>query len=92
MDNSSNALIKCEVNFILAWSANYVISEGDRVTTFAKADTKLYVPVTLSTQDDKKLLQQLKLGFKRTINWNKYQLKVTTENQNQYLSKFSKLI
>ena len=36
-------------------------------------DTKLYVPVlTLSTQDNTKLLQQLKSGFKRVINWNKY--------------------
>ena len=33
-------------------------------------DTKLYVPVvTLSTQDNAKLLDQLKSGFKRTINW-----------------------
>ena len=36
-------------------------------------DTKLYVPiVTLSTQDNSKPLQQLKPGFKRVINWNKY--------------------
>ena len=35
---------------------------------------KLYVPVvTLSTQDNANILQQLKSGFKRTINWNKYQ-------------------
>ena len=37
-------------------------------------DTKLYVPVvTLSTQDNAKLLLQLKSGFETTINWNKYQ-------------------
>ena len=36
--------------------------------------TKLYVPiVTLSAQDNAKLLQQLNSGFRRTINWNKYQ-------------------
>ena len=36
--------------------------------TFKIRDTKSYVPVvTLSTQDDNKLLQQLKTGFKRTI-------------------------
>ena len=41
--------------------------------TFEITDTKLYVPVvTLSTQDNSKLLQQLKRGFKRLINWNKY--------------------
>ena len=27
----------------------------------------------LSTQDNAKLLQQLKSGFKRIINWNKYE-------------------
>ena len=36
-------------------------------------DTKLYVPViTLSKENDKKLLEQLKSGFKRTVKWNKY--------------------
>ena len=41
---------------------------------FAIIDTKLYVPVlTLSTQDKAKLLQQLKSGFNRIINCNKYQ-------------------
>ena len=53
---------------------------------FAITDTKLYVPVvTLSTQDNAKLLEQLKSGFKRTINWNKHQLKVSPERPNQYL-------
>ena len=34
-------------------------------------DTKLYVPVvTLSKENDIKLLEQLKSGFKRTIKWN----------------------
>ena len=40
--------------------------------TFKITDTKLYVPVVaLSIQDDNKLLEQLKTGFKRTIKWNK---------------------
>ena len=34
---------------------------------------------------NEKLLQQFKLVFKRTINWNKYQPKVLSERQNQYL-------
>ena len=39
--------------------------------TFQITDTKLYVPVvTLSKENDTKLLEQLKTGFKRTINWN----------------------
>ena len=46
---------------------------------FAITDKKLYVLVlTLSTQFNIKLLQQLKSGFKCTINWNKYQSKVST--------------
>ena len=78
--------INCEIKLILTWSISCVISEGDRVTTFAITQTKLYVPVvTLSTQDNTKLLQQLKSGFKRGINWNKYQLKVTIQSLNQYL-------
>ena len=55
-------------------------------TTFSTTDTRLYAPVlTLSTQDNAKLLEQLKSGFKRTSNWNKYQPKVSTERPNQYL-------
>ena len=63
-----------------------VISSTTGATKFKITDTKLSVPVvTLSTQDNAKLLQQLKSGFKRTINWNKYQTKVTIEGVNQYL-------
>ena len=33
----------------------------------------MYIPVvTLSKKKDKKLLEQLKLGFERTVKWNKY--------------------
>ena len=50
-------------------------------------ETKLYVlVVTLSTQDNAKLLQQLKSGFKRTINWNKYESNIKTFAQNRYLN------
>ena len=66
-------LINCEINVILTWSNKYVLSNDGKETTFTITDTKLYVlVVTLSTQDNAKLLQQLKLGFKRTIKWNKY--------------------
>ena len=44
---------------------------------------KLYVPVvTLSIQNNTKLFQQLKSGFKRTINWNKHKSKKLTKVQN----------
>ena len=53
---------------------------------FEITDRKPYVPVvTLSIQDNAKLLEQLKSGFRRTINWNKYQPKVSPDRQNQYL-------
>ena len=46
---------------------------ANQKTKFAIADAIFYVTVlTLSTQDNAKLLEQLKSGFKRTINWNKY--------------------
>ena len=45
---------------------------------FAKNNTELYIPfVTLSAQENANLLQPLKSGFKRTINWNKHPSKVT---------------
>ena len=69
------SLINCELNLILTWSENCVIvstNVENQNATFAIADTKLYVPVvTLSAQDNAKLLQQLKSGFKRVTNWNK---------------------
>ena len=66
-------LINCEVNLILTWSSTCVITDSNGAGTFEITDTKLYVPVvTLSIQENAKLLQQLKSGFKRVINWNKY--------------------
>ena len=80
-------LISCEVNLILTWSPTCVIFSTNGETKFKITETKLYVPVvTLSTQDNAKLLQQLKSGFKRTINWNKYELSIKTYAQNRYLN------
>ena len=74
-------LINCEINPSLIWLENYFIMAGaidNQEQTFTMADVKLYVPVvTLSTEDNAKLLQQLKTGFKRTTNWKKYQSKPT---------------
>ena len=54
-------------------AAGTIANQGPK---FKTTDTKLYVPVvTLSTQDNKKLLKQLESGFKRAINWNKYHSK-----------------
>ena len=79
-------LISCEVSLELKWDKNCVITSleqrdiggGNRDNaptgaTFAINYCKLYVPaVTLSKDDDTKLLTNLKLGFKREIIWNKY--------------------
>ena len=70
------ALINCDINLILTWSADCVIiytNVANQIPTFEITETKLYVPVvTLSIQGNEKLLTQLKSGFKRTIDWNKY--------------------
>ena len=67
-------------------------SEGDRVATFTITDTTLYVPVVnlLTPQDNTKLLQQLKSGFKVKTNWNKFQTKLTTDRfeTNIYITYF----
>ena len=54
---------------------------------FQITDTKLYVPVvTLSKENDIKLLEQLKSGFKRTIKWNKHRSQMTIQPQNNNLN------
>ena len=83
-------LINCEVELILNWSTNCVIIYTDvanQVPTFTIAETNFYVPVvTLSTQNNVKLLLQLKLGFKGTISWNKYPSKPELLTQNANLN------
>ena len=80
-------LINRKVNLILIWSRDCVITNSTGAETYAITETKLYVPVvTLSTQDNTKLLQQLKSGFKRTISWNKYESNIKTFAQSRYLN------
>ena len=92
-------LINCEVELILTWYKNCVLADmtvnadADTATvapsgaTFKISDTKLYVPVvTLSNENDTKLLEQLKTGFKRTIKWKKYRSQMTVQLQNNNLN------
>ena len=70
-------LINCEVNLILTWSERCVILSNDvanQNARFAITDKKLHVTVTnlLKHYYNTKLVQQLKSGFKRVTNWNKY--------------------
>ena len=47
----------------------------------------MYVPVvSLSAEDDNKLLEQLKTGFKRTIKWNKYRSETSNQTKNNNLN------
>ena len=74
----------------MTWSRNCVIiytDVNDQNPTFTIIETNHYVPiVTLSTQDNAKLLLQLKSDFKRTISWNKYLAKPELLAQNANLN------
>ena len=82
-------LIHCKINLVPTWSENCVISSNtpsNQEPIFVITDTKPHVPViTLSTDCNVNVQQQLKLGFKRTADWNKFQSKVLTPTQNKYL-------
>ena len=94
-------LINCEVELILTWSKNRVLAamtvrdaQGDNPAVLAPSgakfkitNTKLYVPVaTLSKENDRKPLEQLKFGFKITIKRNKYRSQMTIQRQNVNLN------
>ena len=95
-------LISCEVSLELKWNKNCVITSLQEVqvdagppvvngsptgATFAISDCKLYVPVvTLSKDDEIKLLTNLKCGFTREIIWNKYRSQMSTKAANNDLN------
>ena len=93
-------LISCEVSLKSKWNKNCVITSLERRqvgamprnnaptgATLAINDCKLYVPVvTLSKDDEIKLLTNLKSAFKREIIWNKYRSQMTTEAVNNNLN------
>ena len=86
-------LISSEVSLELKWNKNCKLTSleqrdiggGNRDNaptgaTLAINDCKLYIPaVTLSKDDEIKLLTNLKSGFKREIIWTKYRSQMTTE-------------
>ena len=95
-------LINCDVSLALSWSETCVITSmekrilvagqpntGDspKSAAFKIKDTKLYVPVvTLAAENDNKLLEQLKTGFKRTIKWNRYRSEMPNQTRNNNLN------
>ena len=94
-------LVSCEVELILTSSKNCILADmtvrnaqGGNPAIVAPngleyqiTDTKLYVSVvTLSKENDTKLLEQLKSGFKRTIKWNKCGSQMTVQSNNNNLN------
>ena len=93
-------LISCEVSLELKRDKNCVITSleqrdiggdnRDNEPTGASLEItkcELYVPVvTLSKDDETKLLTNLNSGFKREIIWNKYRSQMTTEAVNSNLN------
>ena len=68
-------LINCEINCVVQWyKSNRICNNW----------YKTLCP-TWSTQDNTKLLQQLKSSFKRKINYNKYQSKVSVRAIKSYV-------
>ena len=95
-------LINCEITLILSWYKECVLvgrafrgppaAAANRINSptdakFEITDCKLYVPVvTLSAENDSKLLEQLKSGFRITIKWNKYMSQMSNRNKNNNLT------
>ena len=95
-------LINCEITLVLSWYKECVLvgrahrgppAAAPAFITFPEnakfeiTDCKLYVPVvTLSAENDNKLLEQLKSGFRRSIKWNKYMSQMSTQNKNNNLN------
>ena len=72
-----------------AQGGNPAVAAIDNPTnaTFKITDTKLHVPVvTLSTENDKNFIEQLRTGFERTIKWNKYRSEMTNQTKNNNLN------
>ena len=95
-------LISCEISLELKWNKNCIITslQGIKIdadppalnatptgASLAINNCKLYIPVvTLSKDDEIKLLTNLKSGFTREIEWNKYRSQMTTEAINNNLN------
>ena len=87
--------LKWNKKCVITSTENRIINAGPPVirgneptsATLEITDCKLYVPVvTLSKDDEIKLLTNLKSGFKREIIWNKYRSQMTTEETKNNLN------
>ena len=95
-------LINCEITLVLSWYKECVLvgrafrgppaAAANRINSSTNAkfeitDCKLYVSVVpLSAENDNKLLEQLKSGFRINIKWNKYISPMSNQNKNNNLN------
>ena len=93
-------LISCEISLKLKWDKNCVITSleerqvdagphivRNNAPTGATHDCELYIPVVaLFKNDEIELLTNLKSGFTREIEWNKYRSQMSTEAINNNLN------
>ena len=83
------SLINCEIELDLSWTRDCVLIEQNNNITgvnFVTTSTNLFVPiVTLSINDNIKVLENIRQAFKRTISQNKYRSEVTTLPKNNNL-------
>ena len=84
-------LINCKVELSLNWIERCLLTVA-HTATFKIPDAKLYVPiVTLSAEDNKKLLKLLGEGFKRPVYWSKYKVinnkivEIAANNKEKYI-------
>ena len=101
-NNLNISLINCELSLNLSWSETCVITSTEKrilvagqpnrgdspeSAAFKIKDCKNYVPViTLSAENDNKLLKQLKTGFEKTMKWNKYRSEKSSQTKNNNLN------
>ena len=78
-------LINCEISLTLSWSQNFVVNPPIAAINNPTAAT-LFSVITLSAEEDNKLLDQLKSGFKRTVKWNKYRSEISNQITNNNLN------
>ena len=84
-------LINCKIELSLNWIERCLLTTAN-TAIFKITDAKLYVPiVTLSAEDNGKLLKLLSEGFKRTVYWNEYKViynkivEIANNNEEKYI-------
>ena len=82
-------LINYEVELDLSWTKDCVLTEHHYNITgvsYKITSSKFHVSaVTLSINDNIKVLENLKRKFKKTIFWNKYRYEITAQRKNNNL-------